>query len=71
MAYMFSADYQTARDLGRKAEALDPTYFLSVMLEGWVDIQEGKYKEAIPFFERARAWAPRLSSARSCISPTE
>ena len=64
MAYMFSGDYKTARDLGRKAEALDPTYFFAVMLEGWVDLQEGRYKEAIPFFEKAKGvGAPPFVSA--------
>ena len=39
---------------GRAAE-LDPTYFFPVMIDGWTDLEVGKFREAIPALKKAKA----------------
>ena len=53
MAPMFEKNFPAAKELARKAGELDPTYFFPVMMEGWVDLEAGKFREAIPFLTRA------------------
>ncbi len=54
LAPMFQKDFATARTLARKAGELDPTYFFPVMIEGWVALAEGSYREAISLLEKAK-----------------
>ena len=42
-----------AKELARKAGELDPTYFFPVMIEGWTDLEAGKFREAVPFLTKA------------------
>ena len=53
MAPMFQKNFAAARELARKAGELDPTYFFPVMLEGWADLEAGRFREAIPFIKKA------------------
>jgi len=53
MAPMFQKNFAAARELARKAGELDPTYFFPVMLEGWIDLDAGRFREAAPFLAKA------------------
>ena len=60
MTYLFRKDRPAARELARKAGELDPTYFFPVMMEGWIDLQVGRYREAIAPIKRSQSMgAPR------------
>ncbi|MEO7653525.1 MAG: protein kinase [Bryobacteraceae bacterium] len=64
MAFFFKKDFAAARDLARRAGELDPTFFFPVMSQGWILIQEGKMREAVPFLRRAKEMgAPPFVSA--------
>ena len=58
MTFMFMRDIEAAKNLSRKAAALDPTFFFPVMTEGWGDLQVGKFKEAIPLLKKAKGMGP-------------
>jgi len=53
MAPMFQKNFPAAKELARKSGQLDPSYFFPVMLEGWADLEAGKFREAIPFIKKA------------------
>jgi serine/threonine-protein kinase len=53
MALLFRRDFPAAREMTRRAGELDPTYFFPVMMEGWIDLEEGNYTEAIPALTQA------------------
>ncbi len=53
MAPMFEKNFPAAKELARKSGELDPTYFFPVMLEGWADLEAGKFREAVPFIKKA------------------
>jgi serine/threonine-protein kinase len=53
MAPMFQKNFAAAKELARKAAELDPTYFFPVMIEGWSDLEAGRFREAIPFLKKA------------------
>jgi serine/threonine-protein kinase len=53
MAPMFQKNFKAARELARKSGELDPTYFFPVMAEGWLALDAGKYRDAIPFIRKA------------------
>ncbi|MEO8578581.1 MAG: hypothetical protein ABI556_17855, partial [Gemmatimonadales bacterium] len=55
MAYMFKKDWDSAHKLAKRANQLDPTYFFPVMLEGWIKLESGKPREAIPFLTKSAA----------------
>jgi serine/threonine-protein kinase len=55
MAVAWQGRYPAARELARKAATLDPTFFFAPFMDGWIDIQEGKVKDAVPHFQKARA----------------
>jgi tetratricopeptide (TPR) repeat protein len=46
--FMFQRNSEAAKRLGRRAAELDPTYFFPVMIDGWTDLEMGKFREAIP-----------------------
>ena len=52
-APMFQKDFAAAKELARKAAELDPTFFFPVMAEGWIDLEAGKFREAIPLLRKA------------------
>jgi eukaryotic-like serine/threonine-protein kinase len=53
MPFLFKKDFATARELVRRAGELDPTFFFPVMLQGWVELEAGNYRDAIPALTRA------------------
>ncbi len=55
MAIAWQGKYPEAKDLARKAANLDPTYFFPLFMEGWMEIQAGRAKDAIPPFQKAIA----------------
>ena len=61
---IFQRNAAAARTLARKAAELDPAYFFPVMVDGWVDLDLGRFGEAIPALEKAKAMeAPPFVSA--------
>jgi TolB-like protein/Tfp pilus assembly protein PilF len=55
MALMFQGSYQAAKDQARRASELDPTFFFAQFVHGWADIEAGKFADAIPSLEKAKA----------------
>jgi eukaryotic-like serine/threonine-protein kinase len=55
MPFMFQRNSAPAKELARKAAELDPTYFFPVMIDGWADLEVGKFREAIPALKKAKA----------------
>lgn len=53
MAPMFEKNFDAAKVLARKAGELDPTYFFPVMIEGWVAIEAGKFRDAVPLIRKS------------------
>ena len=53
--FMFQRNSEAAKKLGRRAAELDPTYFFPVMIDGWTDLEMGKFREAIPALKKAKA----------------
>jgi len=53
MAFIFKRDFVTAREMARRAGELDPTFFFPLMTDGWIDLETGNYRDAIPVLERA------------------
>jgi TolB-like protein/Tfp pilus assembly protein PilF len=55
VAFMFQRNAAPAKALARRAAELDPTYFFPVMVDGWTDLEVGKFREAIPTLKKAKA----------------
>jgi serine/threonine protein kinase/tetratricopeptide (TPR) repeat protein len=54
-AWMWQGDYEAARKLVRKSAELDPTLFFPPFADGWIDIEAGTAREAIPHLQKAKA----------------
>ena len=53
--------YDAAKALARKALDLDPTNSIAQWAIGWIDIQAGKFSDAIPELQKAAAMeSPRM-----------
>jgi tetratricopeptide (TPR) repeat protein len=52
---MFQGDYAAAKQLARKAEELDPTFFFAQFEYGWADIEARKFSDAIAPLKKAKA----------------
>ncbi|HEX7615372.1 MAG TPA: hypothetical protein VF554_08835 [Thermoanaerobaculia bacterium] len=39
----------------KRASVLDPTFFFAPWGHGWIDIQAGKVRDAVPEFQKAKA----------------
>jgi tetratricopeptide (TPR) repeat protein len=52
---LYAGKPEMALELVGKAAELDPTYFFPPLTEGILALQTGRYREAIPRFERSRA----------------
>ena len=55
MPFLFNRDFAAAREMARRAGELDPTFFFPVMMEGWIDLEAGNYRGAVPALTRASA----------------
>jgi eukaryotic-like serine/threonine-protein kinase len=53
--YMFQRNSAAAKKLTRRAAELDPAFFFPVMIDGWTDLEEGKFGDAIPALKKAKA----------------
>jgi eukaryotic-like serine/threonine-protein kinase len=53
--FMFQRNAAAAKELARKAAELDPMYFFPVMIDGWTDLELGRFREAIPTLKKAKA----------------
>jgi tetratricopeptide (TPR) repeat protein len=53
MPFIFQRDFATAREIVRRAAELDPSFFFPVMLRGWIDLEAGNYRAAIPPLKQA------------------
>ncbi len=63
-ALAWQGHYQAAKEQARRAADLDPTFFFPPWAYGWIDIQAGKVKDAIPHFQKAKAMgSPAFVSA--------
>ncbi len=54
IAYMFKGDWDGARELAHKALELDPTYFFPEFELGWLEIEEKRPAEAVPWLVKAK-----------------
>jgi tetratricopeptide (TPR) repeat protein len=54
-AYAWQGNYQGAKDQAKRSADLDPAYFFPQMAYGWIDIEAGKTRDAIPELLRAKA----------------
>jgi TolB-like protein/tetratricopeptide (TPR) repeat protein len=55
MPFLFRRDFAAARGVARRAGELDPAFFFPVMMEGWIDLEAGRYRDAIPALTKASA----------------
>ncbi len=55
MALAWQTKYEAAKEQVRKALDLDPNFYYAQFYLGWIDIQAGKFNEAIPELEKSRA----------------
>jgi tetratricopeptide (TPR) repeat protein len=49
------ASTKGAREQAKRAADLDPAYFFPQMAYGWIDIEAGKIRDAIPELQKAKA----------------
>ena len=52
---IFKERYEAAKEQSRKALELEPSFYLGQYNLGWTDVEAGKFKEAIPELEKAKA----------------
>jgi serine/threonine-protein kinase len=55
LPFMFRGDTAAAKKLTQQAASLDPAFFFPVMVDGWADLEVGKFREAIPALKKAKA----------------
>lgn len=55
MALTWQRKYQAAMDEAKRASVLDPTFFFPLWGYGWIRIQAGNVRDAIPEFQKAKA----------------
>jgi len=64
MPFLFQRKLTEAKALSRKAAELDPAFFFPVMVNGWANLEAGRYGDAIPFLEKSKTMgAPPFVSA--------
>ncbi len=63
-AHVFSGTLAEAYRFSRKAQALDPTCFLCVMVFGQILLADKKYEKAIDAYRRALKLSPKEGGAR-------
>jgi len=52
---LFHRNTAAAKKLARRAAELDPAFFFPVMIDGWADLEDGKFRDAIPALKQAKA----------------
>ena len=55
LAFAGQGNFQKAKDEARKGAELDPTFFFPQMQFGWIELQQGNVRAAIPKLEKANA----------------
>jgi len=55
LPFIFRGDTAAAKKLTQQAASLDPAFFFPVMVDGWADLEAGKFREAIPVLKKAKA----------------
>ena len=64
IAFTFQGSFQAAKDQSRRAAELDPAFFFPPFADGWVDIEAGRPRDAIPALKKAQAMdAPAFVTA--------
>jgi TolB-like protein len=64
LALTGKGEFQAAKDEARRGAELDPTFFFPQMQFGWIDLQQGNLRAAIPELEKAAAMeAPPFATA--------
>ena len=64
VAFVYQRDVAAATALARRAADLDPTFYFPVMELGMLELQRGRYREAVPWLEKARTMnAPSFATA--------
>ncbi len=63
-AFAWQGDYEAAKEMAKRAEDLDPTYFFPEFSYGWIDIQAGRLSDAISHLEKSKTMgSPAFVSA--------
>ena len=63
-AFAWQGDYEAAKEMAKRAEDLDPTYFFPEFSYGWIDIQAGKLSDAISHLQKSKTMgSPAFVSA--------
>ncbi len=63
-ALAWKGDYPAAIEQARRAADLDSTFFFPPFMLGWIDLEQGKAKDAIPYLRNAAAMqAPSFAAA--------
>jgi TolB-like protein/Tfp pilus assembly protein PilF len=55
MALAWQDKYEEAKEEARRSATLDPTFFFAPFMEGWIDIQAGRVRDAVPALQKAKA----------------
>ncbi len=64
VAYEYQRNAPVFEELAQRATELDPTFYLASQIEGELDLQVGRYREAISHLEKARTLdAPSFTTA--------
>jgi tetratricopeptide (TPR) repeat protein len=64
LAFTGKGEFQKAKDEAKRGAELDPTFFFPQMQFGWIDLQQGNVRAAIPKLEKAAAMeAPPFATA--------
>lgn len=64
VSFMFKGDYPAAKDLARRAAQLDPSYFFPDFELGWIELEAGRFREAIAPLTKSKAMdAPAFVTA--------
>ncbi|MBA3709684.1 MAG: hypothetical protein H0W83_12790 [Planctomycetes bacterium] len=62
--FQFQHNLPAARALAQRAADLDPTFYFPSLAEGVLDLQVGRFREAVPVLEKARTMgAPSFATA--------
>ena len=64
ITFVFERDTVAVKELVRKTTELDPSFYAGPQVDAWLDFQLGRFRDAVPKLERARAMgAPAFITA--------